>query len=78
MKDVRILTFERNGTLCKARIFRFSHAEQRGREKGVIDEILHVVALAFLFGFRAHLVRHILPAGERMKKMCERSLSATD
>lgn len=68
MKDVRILTFERNGTLCKARILRFSHAQQGGREKRIIDEIFHVVALAFLFGFRAHLVRHILPAGERMIK----------
>lgn len=63
MDDVRILTFERDCALSKARVFCFPHAEQGGREEGVVDEILHVVALAFVFGFRAHLVGYVLPAG---------------
>lgn len=62
-----ILTFEGDRALCKARIFGFSHAEQGGREEGVIDEILHVVALALIFGFGAHLVRDVLPAAEDHK-----------
>jgi len=56
-----VLTFKRNSSLCKARVFCFPQAEQRGGEKRVIDEILHIVALAFLLCFSAHLVRHILP-----------------
>lgn len=60
-----LLTFERNRALCKARVFCFPQAEQRGGEERVIDEILHVVTLTFLFGFSAHLIRHILPAGEK-------------
>lgn len=67
MDDVWILTFEWDCALCKARIFCFSHAEQGGGEERVIDEILHVVALAFIFGFRAHLVRYVLPAAEKNK-----------
>lgn len=63
-----ILTFERNGALCKARVFCFAEAEQGGGEERVIDEILHIVALAFLFGFSAHLICHILPAGEKLYK----------
>lgn len=67
MKIVWILTFERNCTLCKARVFCFPEAEQGGGEKWIIDEILHIVALAFLFGFSAHLICHILPAGGEKK-----------
>lgn len=63
-----ILTFEGNSTLCKARVFCFPEAQQGGGEERVINEILHVVALAFLFGFSAHLIRHILPAGEKWQK----------
>lgn len=65
MDDVWILTFEWDCTLCKARVFCFPHAEQGGGEERVVDEILHVVALAFIFGFRAHLVGYVLPAGEK-------------
>lgn len=60
-----ILTFERNGTLCRARVFCFAEAEQGRGEERVVDEILHVVALTFLFGFSAHLISHILPAGDK-------------
>lgn len=59
------LTFERDSALCKAGVFCFPHAEQGGGEEGVVDEILHVVALALILGFRAHLVRYVLPAGEK-------------
>lgn len=65
MDDVWLLTFEWDCALCKARVFCFPHAEQGGREERVVDEILHVVALAFIFGFRAHLVGYVLPAGEK-------------
>lgn len=63
-----LLTFERNCALCKARVLCFPQAEQGGGEERVIDEILHVVALTFLFGFSAHLISHILPAGEKKIK----------
>ncbi len=63
-----ILTFERNSALCEARVFCFPEAEQGGGEERVIDEILHVVALALLFGLSSHLIRHILPAGEKWSK----------
>lgn len=60
-----ILTSEGNCALRKARVFCFPEAEQGGGEQRVIDEILHVVALTFLFGFRAHLICHILPVGQK-------------
>lgn len=65
---MQILTFKRNSTICKAGVFCFPEAEQGGGEERVIDEILHIVALAFLFGFSAHLICHILPAAEKWSK----------
>lgn len=62
------LTFERNSALCKAGVFCFPEAEQGGGEQRVMDEILHIVALAFLLGFGAHLICHILPAGDKCHK----------
>ena len=63
-----VLTFERNSTLRKARVLCFPQAEQGRGEERVIDEILHVVTLAFLFGLRAHLICHILPEEEKWYK----------
>lgn len=49
-------------------VFSFPQAEQGGGEERVVDEVLHVVVLALLFGFSAHLVRHILPVGTNLTK----------
>lgn len=62
-KEISSLTFKRNRSICKMRVFSFPQTEQGGREERVVDEILHVVVLALLFGFSAHLVRHVLPVG---------------
>lgn len=50
------------------RVFSFAQTKQGGGKKRVIDEVLHVVVLAFLFGFSAHLVRHILPVTAKQIK----------
>lgn len=64
MKMEQILTSERDRSFGKVRVFCFPQAEQSWGEKWIIDKVLHIVTLAFFFGFSAHLICNILPAVE--------------